>query len=207
MAQLTNIEWKKYLATITFDDGNQFYITRDIFYELNLKENELYDLEQLKKKIILFQYRSALNKAVSILALRPCSIKEIEDRLLRFHYLSDTIDLVIYKLKKEGFLNDQEFAKQWTESRMNQGKYGRTRIAYELRRKGLSENTVDEVMNETDPEQEFCSAYRLAEKSLKSVSSCDDILKQKRRIYGMLARRGFETDIIHQVIDQIFSDE
>ena len=47
----------------------------------------------------------------------------------------------------------------------------------------------------------------MAKEEVKDVSSCDDILKQKRRIYGMLARRGFETDIIHQVIDQIFSDE
>lgn len=207
MAKLTTIEWKNSLATVTFDDGNKYIISRNLFYELNLKKNELYDLEKLEKKITILQYRPALNKAVSMLALRSCSKKEIQDRLLRFHYLSGTIELVIYKLEKEGLLNDPVFARQWTESRMTQGKYGRTRIAYELRRKGISEDTVDEVMEETNPEQELWSAYRLAEKSLKSVSSREEIIKQKRRIYSMLARRGFETDIIHQVMDRIFSDE
>ena len=135
------------------------------------------------------------------------SKKEIEDRLIRFHYLPDTIELVIYKLEKEGFLNDPDFARQWTESRMAQGKYGRNRIAFELRKKGLSEETVEEILEETDPDQEFASALHLAEKNLKRISDPQERLKEKRRIYGMLARRGFDPDLIHRVLDRVFKDE
>ena len=207
MALLTSIEWKRALITLSFDDGWKVILTRDVFYELNLHENESYDPEELKQKIILHQYRPALNKAVSMLALRACSKKEIEDRLTRFHYLADTTELVIYKLEKEGFLDDQEFARQWVDSRVSQGKYGRNRISFELRKKGLSQEAVDEIMEETDPDQEFSSALRLAEKSFKKMDDLQERAKQKRKIYGMLARRGFDPDVIHQVFDVLFTEE
>lgn len=207
MALLTNIEFKRSHVTLSFDDGWKAVLTRDVFYELNLRENGTYDPEELKKQITLHQYRPALNKAVSMLALRACSKKEIEDRLIRFHYLPDTIELVIYKLEKEGFLNDPDFARQWVEARMAQGKYGRNRISFELRQKGLSQEAVDEIMEETDSEQEYSSALRLAEKNFKKMDDPLERTKQKRRIYGMLVRRGFDPDVIHHVMDELYTED
>ena len=207
MAMLIGTEVKRSFFTLLFDNGWKVILTREVFNELDLRNNENYNQEDLIKKIILYQYRPALNKAVSMLALRPCSKKEIEDRLIRFHYLPDTIELVIYKLEKEGFLNDPDFAKQWVESRMNQGKYGLNRIAYELRKKGLPEETIDEITAEADPDQEYTSALRLAQKNLKSVSDSEEYFKQKRRIYGMLVRRGFDPDVIHHVMDELYTED
>ncbi len=203
MEVITEIERNGTRFTVSFDSGEKIMLTRSLFYELGLTENMHCDLAELKKKITVLQYRAGLNSAVAMLAQRACSKGEIEQKLKNLHYLPDTIEMVLYKLEREGFLDDEDFARQWTESRLNQGKYGRKKIAFELKRKGVSEEQIRSALEDTDPEQELESAVNLAQKFWVRRKTDEDPRKAKQRIFAMLCRRGFGYDVVRQAIEAL----
>lgn len=203
MEMITDIERNGTHFTVSFDSGEKIVLTRSLFFELALTENMHCDLAELKKRITVLQYRAGLNTAVAMLAQRACSKGEIEQKLKNLHYLPETTEMVLYKLEREGFLDDEDFARQWAESRISQGKYGREKIAFELKRKGLSEAQIQNALEGTDPEQELDSAIRLAQKNWDKRKSDEDPRKAKQKIFGMLCRRGFEYETVRQALETL----
>ena len=115
------------------------------------------------------------------------------------------IDLIIYKLKQQKFLNDEEFAKMWVRSSTSYKPKGKYRISLELHQKGISQEIIDKVL--VDPEVRLKSDVDLAVETLE---------KKKKRYEGMqrqelftkagqmLARKGFDLDTIKAAIDVVF---
>ena len=130
------IDYMHGYARITFESGWIVWLKKSAVTHSAFQEGMQISRQEFEKFILLHQYPCALEKAVSILAERARSIQEIEERLKRLHYDQEVISLVIYKLEKEGLLDDSDFAGQWVQSRMR--KYGSTRIGAELRQKGPS---------------------------------------------------------------------
>lgn len=206
MEVITTIVQQHGRFTVAFDNGEKIVLSRSVFYETDLRENTACDLPVLKQKITVLQYRSALNTAVSMLAQRACSKGEIEAKLKRLQYLPETVEMVIYKLQREGLLNDADFAFQWTESRIAQGRYGKKKIAYELKNKGLNEEQIRNALDETDPDQELDNAVSLAGNAWKRRSTGEDPRKTKQKIFAMLCRRGFDYDMAKQALDRVCNE-
>src|SRR3989344_9646177 len=112
------------------------------------------------------------NKALKFLSYRPRSEKEIRDKLRRVKNkknattevqkeqetqnfsvsknLSDSevarealIDQVISKLKKNNYINDEEFIKWWIEQRVTFKPRSLRLIKIELRQKGISDDVIE----------------------------------------------------------------
>ena len=134
-------------------------------------------------------------------SIRARSRKEIEDRLHFAHYDREVISLILYKLEKENLLDDQEFSRQWVQSRMK--KYGSARITRELQMKGLDRETAESALEEYSEEDELRSAALLAEKKIRSVRSETDRKVLFRRVTGMLVRRGYSWEIARKAFDLV----
>ena len=95
--------------------------------------------------------------AVGALGRRMRSVAELK-RLLRQHANADTeigrmlIELVIRRLKDQGYLNDAQYAASYSAFRRDNEKFGRRRIVTELKIKGVQgevlEKAVDSVFSE-----------------------------------------------------------
>lgn len=203
MEVITSIEPNRSRFTVTFDNGERLILNRAVFYELGLRENLTCDLPALKEKITVLQYRAGLNTAVAMLAQRACSKGEIEKKLIAQHYLPETVEMVLYKLEREHLLDDADFARQWTESRMNQGHYGKNKIAFELKNKGLSEEDIRDALDGTDPDQELETAVSLAEKAWNRRNESEDPRKTRQKIFAMLSRRGFDYDTAKIALERV----
>ena len=72
-----------------------------------------------------------------------------------------------------------------------------------LVRRGIDEKTIDEKLRESragsDP---VADAMRLATKKLAAMCG-HDATTQRRRLWGLLARRGFEEDVVQTVIEKL----
>ena len=139
----------------------------------------------------LLDYTHALNKAVAMLARRPCSKKEIADRLLRAQFPEETISLVLYKLEKEKLLNDESFCEQWIRYRLS-GKYGPAVIRRELRMKGIPEDMMDAAFEAFPPNEEEDNALHLAVKTWKRVGMAGDLRKNRQKVISALVRKGYD---------------
>ena len=141
--------------------------------------------------------------AVGALGRRMRSVAELK-RLLRQHADVDTeigrtlIELVIRRLKDQGYLNDAQYAASYSAFRRDNEKFGRRRIVTELKIKGVHgevlEKAVDSVFSEVNEEKQ-ARAYLLRKRLQKPKDK-----KQAARIFRQLVRAGFTSKTIFAIL-------
>lgn len=206
MDVITAIKKERGKYRVTVNDAEDVLVPASLMRERPLKEGQPIDLEDYDNWLMVRQYRFALDRAVGYLAVRARSTREIEQKLLLAGYRPCTVEMVVYKLQRENLLDDADFARQWVESRQSH-KLGRSRIAQELRRKGVSQEEAEEALSVIDDDDQLAGAIALAEKAAARIKPGEDMRKASSRIAGMLARRGYSWDIAKQAIAQALSDE
>jgi len=164
------------------------------------------------------EFEGFYNKALKFLSYRPRSEKEVKDKLkvqsekLKVENSKVVIDRIIQKLKEKKFINDEEFAKGWIESRLRFKPRGLRLIELELKKKGISSETINNLqLTINDLEQ----AKKLVEKKMtrfrtppRGLSSAEgeQFGMTREEIYQKLGRflasKGFSWDTIKQAIDE-----
>ena len=146
----------------------------------------------------------AYDRAMAMLAARGRASGELKRLLVRKGEDPTVVAGVIDRLTAAGFLDDEAFARQYTRSKSSTGT-SRRRIEQELARKGIDRQTATEAVTETFAEEhvdEAAAIDRAAEKKLRTLAKVDD-LTRRRRLYGYLARRGFDPDAINGVMSRL----
>jgi regulatory protein len=142
----------------------------------------------------------AKNAAYRYLALRPRSRTEVERKLSQKTFPDAVIRAVLSDLERLGYVNDREFSRLWSQSRVRMRGFGRRRIEQELRNKGVSQDVIRETLDALfENSSEADIAQREAEKKLKSLARfAPDV--RLRRLAGFLERKGFSSEIIHAIL-------
>jgi regulatory protein len=145
---------------------------------------------------------AVFDKAVELLAVRARSECDLRLRLRRAGAMADAIDRALERLRALGLVDDDAYARQLAHARVVGGGVSKRRIGQELQRRGVSRDVADEAIGATleDVElDEFEAAKGVAEKRLRSMRSLDPETR-RRRIYGFLARRGYDHDVISRAL-------
>ena len=205
MDMITAITRERGRLRVIINDDSEVLVPLSLFRERPLTVGEPIDMEEYDQWLLLRQYRHALDRAVAFLAGRARSRREMEERLLRSGYRPCTVEMVLYKLEKEGLLDDADFARQWVDARSAR-RMGRGRIAQELRRKGVSAREAEEALEGLSEEEQLEGAIVLVEKAMTRTPSGEDPRKTAARITAMLARRGYDYDTAREAISRVMVD-
>src|ERR1700746_3368077 len=101
-----------------------------------------------KKKV--YSEEELYEYAVGALARRMRTVAELK-RLLRQKVEIDTefgqtlVELIIRKLKDQGYLNDAKYAAAYSSFRRDNEKFGRLRVVTDLKKKGIQGDVIDQV--------------------------------------------------------------
>jgi len=103
-------------------------------------------------------------------------------------------------------VDDERFARNWTEYRLLHSPSGRRRLEAELRQKGVDAHIVDRVLSELLPpevEQRLCveAAVGRARRLHREPPEV-----RRRRLSAFLARRGFDADAVRTALTQVDTD-
>lgn len=142
--------------------------------------------------------------ALYALAPRAKSRDELYKHLLKRGVEADNANAVLDSLELQGLLNDLEFARLWSESRQRAKKLSKRVIASELRVKGVSQDIINEVIEEIDDESEYSQAFLLAQRKFNSISHLEAEVVY-RRISGLLARKGYGHGICARIMRELTS--
>lgn len=93
-------------------------------------------------------------------------------------------------------------AEQLAEDLLARKPSGRRRLAHTLRQKKIPEGIVERVISKIDDTEETERAFRLAE-SLREKWKGQPLIRQKKKVYDFLARRGFDYELCREVIDRL----
>lgn len=146
--------------------------------------------------------KRAIRYVYLLLKTRFRSEHELREKLMRKEYSNNIVEEVIQYFKNYKLVDDQLFTQQWITSRLNR-QFGSNRIRFELIRKGVDQDIInDELNKECEDISEFDSAFDLAQRRAQKYKGLDKKVIQ-RRIYGYLARRGFNANIIYKVVNEL----
>jgi regulatory protein len=152
----------------------------------------------------LYQY------AVGALGRRMRTVAELK-RLLRNRVDAESeigktlVELVIRRLKDQGYLNDRKYAAAYSAFRRDNEKYGQRRVVTDLKSKGvvgeILEKAVAAAFREVDEEKQ-ARAY-LRRKRLEKPKD----KKQAARVFRQLMRAGFAPKTIFKILRNWDVDE
>jgi len=141
--------------------------------------------------------------SIRFLSFRPRSEKEVRDYLTKKQCDDLTAKRITDSLKRDKFVNDEEFIKWWVEQRTILKPKAARVIKFELKQKGISRELIDSFFdNSDDSPSDLDSALRLAEKKLGTIHDQSDKFKVKEKLGRYLASKGFDWDTIKTAIDQ-----
>ena len=145
-----------------------------------------------------------------MLEARARAVDELRRLLIKKGEPPAEVDDAIARLQRAGVLDDANFARQLTRSKAIGAGLSRRRITQELARRGVARDISAEAVDAVFAEEgidEDASIERVARKKLRTLTRFD-AATQKRRLYGFLARRGYDSEDIQRVLRLVLeSDE
>lgn len=148
------------------------------------------------------QQEIAYQKALNLLSYRLHSETEITQKLKKHQISDEHIEHAIERLKRSGLLNDTSFAKAWVENRKEMRPRGRRALSYELKQRGVSPDTIEDVLDGIDEEELAYQAAIKRSQRLQDLDWGDFRLKLTR----FLAQRGFNYETSSIVVSRLWAE-
>ena len=134
--------------------------------------------------------RAAYRWAIRALSRRMRSVSEIQTGLANRSHPEEVVTSVVDDLVDKGFLDDDLFARQWVTSRAANRYYGRLRLSYELKKKGINRQTTQEALDQyLCPEKEGEIALCAMRKRMQTLKNPG--IRGKAALYRHLESKGF----------------
>lgn len=147
-------------------------------------------------------HAEARNYALKLLRYRSRSKKEMFERLRRKGFDNDQINRAMEFLEDVGLMKDEVVARELFRNAIERKYLGRKGIEMFLSRRGIERELINETLSTHTREVEKGVALKLVEKKLKTLKNYPENIV-KRRLWGILQRRGFSTDIINIAVKSV----
>jgi regulatory protein len=135
-------------------------------------------------------------------AFRERSPKEVADKLAEWDAKPEEIERIIAELKEQRFIDEHRFARAFCHDKFLVNRWGKRRIAMEISRHQLSREALTEGMNYINAEEYERTLQHLAEQKWLKVKD-SDTLKRKQKTVAFLLQKGFESDLIWEVVNEL----
>ena len=187
-----------------FLDGSYiFSLESEVALKENLRVGQELSQDQIEALARVDCQQRCLNAAVHYLSYRPRSEAELRKRLSQRGFDNDSIEAVLKLLKQQALVDDVAFAQFWRDNRESLSPRSRWLTKLELRRKGVANDIIDEVVDTVDDDN---NAYRAALNKTRSLS-LSDYQGFRRRLGEYLKRRGFGYEVINHTIEQLWQEQ
>jgi len=195
------IQQKKQKRVNVYLDGKfAFGVTLESTLENHLKvgmELSTQKIEELRGK----DYTDKIYvRLLSFASRRSHSKKEFEQWFRKKNVDPNIQDPLLARLSKVGLLNEEEFARWWVEQRVTFRSMPPKMLKMELRSKGIKDEIIEQVLQENEAPSEVELARKVLKKRFGKIPQNIRDLKEKKRIYDFLLRRGFSYSVIKDVL-------
>lgn len=118
---------------------------------------------------------------------------------------SSDADYIITRLQQERYLDNERFARAYCRDKLRFNGWGRIKIAFMLKGKGIEQEYIDAALSEIDEEQ---YATILNDVLIAKVKTLKDKEPEQARasLLRFAASRGFEPTLFYPAVSQIVSN-
>jgi regulatory protein len=147
--------------------------------------------------------RQALMRGLNVLSARAMTTQRFTQRLKRMGFSTAACEHAVSEATRLGLLDDVKLAGRVAEGLANR-KTGVRRIEQKLRASGVQEKTARSAARKAAAGRDaMADAEAFAMARLKRMPEKLDVQAKRRRLFGQLARRGFEMDVAREVVERV----
>lgn len=147
-----------------------------------------------------YSKEEALAKAKQYCAYQERSHGEVREKLYSFGLYKKDVDELLSELISDNYLNEERFALMYAGGKFRIKQWGRTKIKYALRQKQVSDYSIKKALAAIDETAYGETLQKLFDKKLQTLRSEKNIFTKKRKLQDYLMQKGFETDLIRQLM-------
>ena len=144
----------------------------------------------------------AMNRAAALCARSEQAPRDISEKLTKWGLSRTDANQVLHQLTEQGFINEERFAKAFVKDRFAFNSWGRIKIAYQLKLKGIPGDIIDDALTAIDDE---LYRDRLIELLCNKWRTVKD--REPRAAWAAMMRfassRGFETQVASECVKQV----
>lgn len=190
---------------IFLDGTYAFSVHESVLVEFRLTKGMELDEFQLGNLQYENEVNRAFNRALHYLSFRMRSEKEIVDKLNEEEYGAAIVQEALQKLRRLDFVNDEKFAEAFIKTKVNTTKLGPEALKRELTAKGIAVDIQQRLLAQHGEEEQFEIALELAQKVARK-NERHASMQVKRKIESHLLRKGYNYDMIRDVLQHINLD-
>ncbi len=181
-----------------------FGVSRDILESFSMKVGQELSRQQIQDIRQYEAVHSAKLKAMKYISKTMRTELEVRNKLHRQKYDAAVIDQVIENFKEKKYIDDQDYAETFTRDFTRFKKAGIYKLRKKLQEKGVAASDISLAIKKyVAPDQQKTIARELAEKKLRLISHKQ---RKKEKIYRYLMQKGFDNNLVSNIISDLFKD-
>jgi len=189
-------------VNVFLDGSFAFSLEAEVAMKKNLKLEQELSEDEIEALTGADLFQRCLNAAFRYLGYRPRSEAELRERLKRRGFEAGNVEAALTRLREQGLVDDLAFAQFWKDNRETFRPRSQWLTRLELRRKGVTDNIIDQVVADVDDED---SAYRAAQSRAHRLPD-SDYEGFRHRLGGYLKRRGFGYSVINNTVERLWQE-
>ena len=148
------------------------------------------------------EYKVALQRAAALCSSQEQCSSHIREKLNSWKVSDKDTDRIIELLLKEKFLDDTRYATFYVRDKYRLNGWGKIKLAHMLRQKDIPQNLIQEALDQIDQEEYRQTCERLISEKSATLKESNQF-KRKGKLFRYAAQRGFESELIHQILSYI----
>jgi regulatory protein len=205
---ITSLKKKNNNIILVFDDSTFITLDYRTVIDYGLRRGDEISEEIKNEMLGASNYFKARDSAFRFISRRMHTAYELRIKLLKKKYTDELIELVINDLTEKKFLNEEEFIRAFTAEKVLKKKIGINKLKSEMLKKGIDRKFIENIKNDVNPSEYRDNILLLASKKLELIKSKEkNHRKIRAKLFSYLMQKGYETDIIHEVLNKLNIDE
>ncbi len=135
-----------------------------------------------------------------------CCEYDLRTALKRWGISAGDADAVIDRLRREGFINDERYVRAFVHDKVKFDGWGREKIRYTLRLKGLDGDVVSDALSAIDDDAYLAALRSLLQRRAREVAGREPALR-RAALMRTAASRGYEAALASRVVSSILSSD
>ena len=148
------------------------------------------------------KYEDALKRAAKLCSGQERCSSYIREKLSGWKVSEPDTEKIIQALSSEKFLDDTRYASVFVRDKFRFNGWGKIKLRVMLSHKGIPAPAIEEALNQLDPELYKETCARLISEKAAGMKETNQF-KRKGKLFRFAAQRGFESDLIHQILSYI----
>ncbi len=123
----------------------------------------------------------------------------VRDKLLTWGAGQELRERIVDYLTENDFINEERYCRIYCDSKMHLQKWGRVKIAYQLRSKRIDNTTINKALQEINEEEYQETLTNLTKNKNNSITEPDN-KKRRAKLMSFLSSHGFTISEIENAV-------